>query len=456
MSEALAGWGRTAPTLATVHRTDAAGVSAAVRSAGARGVLARGLGRSYGDAAQNAGGGVIRLPGSEPVMVGPDRGWADVGAGTSLHDLMRVLLPQGLFLAVTPGTREVTVGGSIACDVHGKNQHRTGSFGDHVIHLDLVDADGNVRRIGPDRDPELFWATVGGMGLTGIIIAARIRLRSVDSAWMTVHTSRQPDLDAAMTALREADDRSPYSVSWIDLLARGGSLGRSVLTHGDHASTAALSGPARREPLRVPTRARIGVPLTAPAWLLSRPTVTAFNEMWWRRAPTREQTGLESIADFFHPLDAVGDWNRLYGRRGFVQYQCVVPDGQEEALRSLVVRIATSGRASFLAVLKRFGKENPGWLSFPMPGWTLAVDLPVEPGLGGMLDDLDGRVVAAGGRVYLAKDSRLRPEVVREMYPRIHDLAALRRRTGADRVFTSDLARRLALDGGPENDRSTR
>jgi decaprenylphospho-beta-D-ribofuranose 2-oxidase len=443
----LTGWGRTAPTAShLVSAADPDEVRATLSSAGGRGVIARGLGRSYGDPAQNAGGTVL-MPLPPSIVIAPDAETVRVSAGTSLHDLMTALLPRGRFLPVSPGTRWVSVGGAVACDVHGKSHHRAGTFGRHVASMSLMTADGRVHEIGPEDDPELFWATVGGLGLTGVLLEATLRTIPVQSAWITATTRRTDDLDDTMTVLREADDDVTYSVAWIDTLARGRALGRSVVSLGEHARLDELTGAAARRPWLLPGTPRLGVAGPVPPHLVSWPTVRAFNELWYRKAPRLRQGELQTIGSFFHPLDAVAGWNRLYGARGFVQYQLVVPDTEpgDGALRAAVTLVASLGQGSFLSVLKRFGAENPGLLSFPMPGWTLALDLPVGPGLGEVLDRLDGLVTGVGGRVYLAKDARLQPATLRAMYPRLDAFREVRDRVDPHRLFTSDLSRRLDL-----------
>ncbi len=450
----LTGWGRTAPTMARVHAVaqdvaragDAAeAVAELVGGAGDRGVLARGLGRSYGDAAQNAGGAVVLQPAEGRLDVDVERAEVEVGAGVSLDRLIRELLPHGLFVPVTPGTRFVTVGGAIACDIHGKNHHVDGTFGRHVIWLDLVDAEGRRRRLAPEESPDLFWATVGGMGLTGVVVAARLRLRRVETSVIRVDTDRAANLGELLTLMRQGDAGYTYSVAWIDLLSRGRSLGRSVLTRGEHATTAQLPAGRRADPLAFDARQRLSVPPWVPGGLVNKWSVRAFNEMWFRKAPRRRRGQLESLGGFFHPLDGVGEWNRLYGRRGLTQYQFVVPLDQEDALAEAVDRIAAAGQASFLAVLKRFGPANPAPLSFPDEGWTLALDLPADPRLAPLFNGLDELVVAAGGRVYLAKDARLSRETLHRMYPRLPQFEAVRDEVDPQRVFRSDLARRLGL-----------
>ncbi len=440
------GWGRTAPTTARLLRPRTAEeAAAAVRHWGARGGIARGLGRAYGDAAQNAGGSVLDMTALDRIhVVDADRGVVSCDAGVSLHRLMEVLLPLGWFVPVTPGTRQVTVGGAIGADIHGKNHHVCGSFSRHVRALELLTADGEIRTVLPGT--ELFDATTGGMGLTGVILSATVRLHRVETSLMSVDTERATDLDDLMARLTASDHRYRYSVAWIDLLARGRALGRSVLTRGEHAPLDALPARARRAPLAFRPGQLPPAPGFVPRGLLTRATVGLFNELWYRRAPRYRMGELQRISTFFHPLDGVPHWNRIYGRDGFVQYQFVVGHGQEEALRRIVRRIARQGCPSFLAVLKRFGEGDPGWLSFPIPGWTLALDIPAGlPGLGPFLDGLDEEVAAARGRVYLAKDSRLRPELLAAMYPRLSEFRSLRARLDPRGVFTSDLSRRLTL-----------
>ncbi|MEU0768024.1 FAD-binding oxidoreductase [Streptomyces albogriseolus] len=444
----VTGWGRTAPSAARLIRPRTFEEAVlAVRGCGARGGIPRGLGRAYGDAAQNAGGEVFDMTGLDRIhAIDADGGTVLCDAGVSLHRLMEVLLPLGWFVPVTPGTRYVTVGGAIGADIHGKNHHVSGSFSRHVLSFELLTADGQVRTVVPGTP--LFEATAGGMGLTGVILTATVRLQPVRTSWMTVDTERASDLDDLMARLADTDHRYRYSVAWIDLLARGKATGRAVLTRGDHAPLDALprSARVRREPLSFRTSRLPAAPSFVPEGLLSRTTVGLFNELWYRKAPRARTGELQRIPAFFHPLDGVPHWNRIYGRGGFVQYQFVVGHGREETLRRIVRRISERRCPSFLAVLKRFGDADPGWLSFPAPGWTLALDIPASlPGLGAFLDELDEEVAGAGGRVYLAKDSRLRPDLLAAMYPRLDDFRSLRAELDPRGVFTSDLSRRLRL-----------
>ncbi len=440
----LTGWGGTSPSVATVHSAgDDATLARLVTGAGRRGVLARGLGRSYGDAAQNGGGTVVDMTTRDRVLsVDTATALVEVEAGVSLDHLMQVLLPLGLLVPVTPGTRQVTVGGAIAADIHGKNHHVDGSFGTHVVAMDLLCADGTIRQLTPVS--ELFWATVGGVGLTGLVLRATLRMKKVESAHCLVDTERCTDLDDLLGRMAEGDHRYTYSVAWIDCLARGSSLGRSVLTRGWSATLEQLPHRLRDHPLDFRPRQLAVAPPVFPSGLLNRASVAAFNETWYRKAPRERRGEVQGIAAFFHPLDAVAHWNRIYGPRGCLQYQFVVPFGAEDTLRRCLEMLSEAGQASFLAVLKRFGPSSPGHLSFPTPGWTLALDVPIGAGiLGGLLNRLDEEVLAAGGRQYLAKDSRLPASAIALMYPRLDEWRDIRRAADPAGVFTSDLARML-------------
>ena len=445
---ALTGWGRTAPTVAEVAEpADPAELPRLLAAAPSRGMIARGLGRSYNDAAQNGGGLVIRTTRmSRIISLDPGSGLVTCEAGVSLEQLMIAALPAGWFVPVSPGTRQVTVGGAIAADIHGKNHHRAGSFARHVSSFDLLMADGEVRRIAPEASPELFWATAGGMGLTGIILRATVALTKVQTARLMVDTVRTADIDETMARLADTDDSYGYSVAWTDCLASGAGLGRSVVTSGDFAAVSDLPAAQRRDPLRLRPRSLAGAPRAVPGGLLNHRTVALLNEAWFRKAPRRRTGELQAIGALFHPLDGIRNWNRIYGPAGFLQYQYVVPFGADDAVRRSLERISEARAPSFVTVLKRFGEGDPGWLSFPVRGWTLALDFPARtPGLAGLLDWLDQLVLAAGGRVYLAKDSRLPAGSLAAMYPRLDDFRRLRAQIDPGGVFVSDLARRLSL-----------
>ncbi len=438
----LTGWGRTAPSVAdVVTPDDEAGVVDVLTTS--RALIARGLGRSYGDAAQVGGGVVVSNLGLGGIGTIGDDGVVSVGAGVSFDELLATSIPQGWFVPVTPGTRQVTLGGAVAADVHGKNHHVDGSFGAHVRSLRLVTPSGAFT-VSPDEDPDLFWASVGGMGLTGVITRVSVQMLKIETDRVLVDTERFENLDAVMSAMVDGDAGYRYSVAWVDCMTRGAHMGRAVLTRADHARAADVATPN----LEAPRGARLAVPVDAPSGLLNSLTVRAFNEVWFRSAPRHEVGETQSLATFFHPLDGVRDWNRLYGRRGFVQYQFCIPDSAADTIVRVIERLADSRVPSFLAVLKRFGAATPGPLSFPAPGWTLALDLPVGPSvLPGVLDELDERVIAAGGRVYFAKDARLDPARVRAMYPRLDEFLEVKKRIDPENRVTSDLARRLGLEG---------
>ncbi|SDK29348.1 decaprenylphospho-beta-D-ribofuranose 2-oxidase [Actinopolyspora mzabensis] len=444
----LTGWGRTAPTMADVISTpDVETIARAVREAGPRGVIARGLGRSYGDPAQNAGGTVIDMTALDRIhTIDVDNAAIDVDAGVSLDTLMRRLLPHGLWLPVLPGTRQVTVGGAIGADIHGKNHHSQGSFGSHVISLDLLTADGEVRTLTPDGDsPELFWATVGGMGMTGIVVRATIRLKRVETAYFVVDNIQTRNLDELLEHFTDGSDEDyVYSVAWFDSLARGDRMGRALLTRGNPATLDELPKKLRKNPLGFDAPQLMTAPPIFPNGLVNKYTITAFNEVWYRKAPTKYGS-VQNITQFFHPLDLVGEWNRVYGSNGFLQYQFMVPFGQERMFRRSIDKISASGHVSFLNVLKTFGPGNAAPMSFPDKGWTLTVDIPVTPGLDRLCRELDEMVLEADGRLYLAKESRTTPEMIERMYPRIDEWRKTRAAVDPEGIFRSDLARRLNL-----------
>lgn len=407
-------------------------------------VLARGLGRSYGDAAQCAGGLVLDCTGLDRVLEAPpDTDLLHAEAGLSIDAALQRIVPQGWFLPVTPGTRQVTIGGAVAADVHGKNHHRAGTFGAHVERITLVTPRGRVEA-SPEEQADLFWATVGGMGLTGVVAEAVVRLHPIETAFMIVDTHRVPDLETCMAELTAGDVRHRYSVAWMDCLARGRHLGRSVISRGDHARRADLPLRQQARALEYRPRIRLAVPATAPCNVFGAAAAFAGNELWYRKAPTRRLGEIQTLSAFFHPLDAIGDWNRLYGPRGFTQYQFVVPFGAEATVRQVIEVLQSHRVRPTLAVLKRFGDPDPAPLSFPMAGWTLALDIPLgHRTIAAVLDELDELVAAARGRVYLAKDGRLRPELLRVMYPRTDEWLAVRERADPDGLLASDLWRRL-------------
>ena len=420
--ERVSGWGRYPVRSGRVTRPERLAVPP-----DAPRIVARGLGRAYGDAAVPMAEDdlVVETVRADRILAfDAASGRLRCEAGLSLAEIIRLYLPRGWFPPVTPGTQYVTVGGCVACDVHGKNHHRDGSFSRFVERLTLLLADGSVIECGPDEERELFLATVGGMGLTGLIVDVTLRLTRVESPWIVLETEGVRGLGEMMDGLREAAAAWPYTVGWIDGLARGPSLGRGVLMRGRHA-TRAEAGPRAPRPRRA-----LRVPVDAPGWLLSPAAMRAFNTVYYRLHGGRLRRRLVSCEQFFYPLDAIRDWNRLYGRQGFLQYQCVLPRAAGlEPLTALLGHLAAAGAASFLAVIKDCGPGGEAYLSFPMEGTTLALDLPFRgPRTEALVHELNARVIRAGGRVYLAKDAVTRAEDFARMMPRLTAWRAVRDR----------------------------
>jgi len=440
--EPVAGWGRHPIGRGTVSRPERL-----LLPSDGRPVLARGLGRSYGDAAVPASPGALVLETARAdriVAFDRERGTLTCEAGLSLTEILRIFLPRGWFPPVTPGTTFVTVGGCVACDVHGKNHHRDGSFGRFVDRLVIQVADGRTIECGPARDRELFLATVGGMGLTGLITEVTLRLQPVETGWMVVETAPVPGLRAMLDGLRDAGKDWPYTVGWIDCLARGASLGRGILMRGRHASRSeAPAGPP-------PEPRQLAVPLDAPEWLLSPVLMRGFNSAYYLDRLRRSRRPARPVPyhGFFYPLDAIGGWNRLYGGRGFLQYQCVVPHAAGlPVVSELLERVARAGTASFLAVIKDCGSESDAYLSFPLEGTTLALDLPYRgPRTEALVHELNAVLIAAGGRIYLAKDAVTRPEDFARMVPRLPEWRKVRDRWDPEHRFRSAQSVRVLGD----------
>ena len=414
----------------------------------ARGVplIARGNGRAYGDAALNPELTLAMRAMDRMQSFDAETGLLRCEAGVLLADVLETFAPRGWFPPVVPGTKLVTVGGMIAADVHGKNHHRAGAFGAHVESLTLATADGEIRQCSRKENAGLFCATLGGMGLTGVILSASFRLQPIETAFILEETLPARGLDEIMSLFEESRGM-PYSVAWIDCLARGAKLGRSLMMRGAFMERSALPPRLASDPLRPPPQGKFTVPLDAPSALLNRASIGLFNELYYRLGRARAGAGPVYFEPFFFPLDRIGAWNRLYGRRGFLQYQCVLPKDESRAgIAALLERIAAAGQGSFLAVLKLFGPAGEGPLSFPMEGYTLALDFPLRSGTLELLDALDAITHRCGGRVYLAKDARCAPQWVREGYPRLDAFAAARSEAaGGPPRFASALSRRLGL-----------
>ena len=438
----LSGWGRTAWSDTYLLSVECDELLNGL--AGREPMIARGLGRSYGDCAVIAGGQTIKT--NTWLDMSMENEILTAGSGVTLESIMEQWLPHGWFVPVTPGTRFVTVGGAIASDIHGKNHHKDGTFGAHVVELDLLVANGDVLTVSPKVDPEIFWATVGGMGLTGVIISAKIRMIQVETSRIRTVTSRFANVHDLMSAMIVSDKENRYSVAWIDMLAKGKSLGRAVLSNGDHASISDLSKRDRNTPLAYVPMQRIHSPKWFPNGLLNNLTVRLFNELWFRKSPRQSKSAIQTVSKFFHPLDGIEGWNRMYGSAGFIQYQFVVPDSAAHLVPEIIEMFVRAKCPVFLSVLKRFGDQNSGLLSFPLKGWTLAVDVSASfHGLFELLDEMDSHVVELGGRIYLSKDSRMNPYYLGTMYPRLNEFLAVKNRIDPDHLFTSNLSLRLGL-----------
>ena len=429
------GWGRYPRHAAQLMQPQS--VRDAIQQLGEHGpLLGRGMGRSYGDSAL-ADKLISTRQLNRLFSFDEQSGLLACAAGISLGELLDVFVPRGWFLPITPGTQFVSIGGAIASDVHGKNHHVHGCFSECVDSIELLLGDGSQVTCSRSERPELFHASCGGMGLTGLIVAATLRLLPIESAYIKQTTYKAANLEAVLQ-LFEAHAAATYSVAWIDCLASGAALGRSLLMLGEHA---------RDGQLVLPAKPRLSVPLDMPSFLLNRFSVQAFNELYYQRIRRHESKQRVSYESFFYPLDGLQQWNRLYGKQGFVQYQFVIPKAAGlEGMRAILERISASHRGSFLAVLKAFGAANDNLLSFPMDGYTLALDFKLEAGLLTLLEELDRMVLAYGGRLYLAKDARMSEATFKQSQPNWQQFQEVRAQYGALGKFASLQSRRLGLD----------
>lgn len=437
----ISGWGRYPVVDARIERPSTyaeAGLLLDRKEAVPR--IARGMGRSYGDSA--LAGNVVEMRRLDHFLhFDESTGALRCSAGVTLADILSVFVPRGWTLPVVPGTRYVSVGGAIASDVHGKNHHRSGCFSEYVDELVLLTGDGMTRACSRGSHADLFQATCGGLGLTGIVLEACIRLVRINSTLIEQTTYKAASLDEALD-LFDTHHAATYSVAWIDCLATGKAMGRSLVMTGEPSAEAM---PAGR--MASPSAAALGVPVEMPSALLNRYSIQAFNTLYYQRvreAQTRQQVPYEK---FFFPLDGIDGWNRLYGKNGFVQYQFVLPKAAgKQAMKAILQRITASRRGSFLAVLKALGPHNGNLLSFPLEGHTLALDFKMEAGVLALLDELDAMVNDHGGRVYLAKDARMSAAAFRSQYSRWEAFQAIREHYGAIGRFASLQSKRLGLD----------
>ena len=461
----LTGWGRTAPALSHVLTPrsveEIAAAVAAVNDANSsspsylrRGLVARGLGRSYGDSAQNSGGLVVDMSRFNRIHeLNAETATAVVDGGVNLDQLMRAALPFGLWVPVLPGTRQVTVGGAIGHDIHGKNHHSAGSFGNHVTRMELLVADGRVLTLEPggtgdDPDGTLFWATVGGNGLTGIVLKAWIAMTRTETAYFLADTDQTASLDETIALHTDGSEaKYTYSSAWFDAISAPPKLGRAAVSRGSLATLAELEEYAPKlagDPLAMNAKPLLTFPDVFPNGLANKYTFGPIGEVYYRLGGT-SRNQIKTLPAFYHMLDLFGEWNRAYGSKGFLQYQFIVPPGEVEGFKQVIRDIQASGHYSFLNVFKLFGPGNQAPLSFPMEGWNICVDFPINSRLNAFVTELDAKVMEMGGRLYTAKDSRVSAELFHRMYPQIDSWISTRRAIDPNGVFVSDMGRRLEL-----------
>jgi decaprenylphospho-beta-D-ribofuranose 2-oxidase len=402
--------------------------------------VTRGSGLSYGDASL-ANTVVSTLRYNKILNFNTVTGTIQVEAGITLDEVLQKIVPMGWFLPVTPGTKFITVGGAVAGDVHGKNHHSEGAFCKYVVQIEVMMADGRREVCGPDHNPELFRLICGGLGHAAIILSVTFNLKSIKTAFIRQRNVVVNNLEAMLENL-QSFNAATYSVSWIDCLARGSSLGRGVIMLGEHAATDEVTG---KDYLQVHRAPKLSAPFFFPAFLLNSFSVRTFNFLYFHKFRLSAKESIVHYDPYFYPLDFVRNWNKLYGRRGFLQYQFVIPfDQASKGLRIILDKISKSGMASFLAVLKALG-EGENLLSFPMPGFTLALDFPVSDKIFALLDELDKIVVDLGGRIYLVKDARMQPEIYWKGYPNATKFKTQVSQLDPRHQFESALSKRLNM-----------
>lgn len=440
MIKRVSGWGRSLHSVTDLKIAKPLDVLVVMRSE--RGVIARGLGRSYGDSAANTGGITLELCDYGRIQIDTESGIATLGSRVSIQKLEEECLPLGYFPFVVPGTAKVTIGGAIASDIHGKSHHKVGSFSNHLIEMKLLTSDGVERTIFPSGETsDLFWATVGGMGLTGIILEAKIRLQKIETSFVEVVESRTRNLDQLLATLMDFNQRFHYTVAWVDL--SGKFVGRGIVSGANHARISDLTDRELQKRLapKIINELKIAFPFNFS--LINNWTIRVFNSVWFKKPLGRK---IQQIQKYMHPLDGISNWNEVYGNHGFVQYQFVIPYEKSNLLKTVLTKMGEVKCASFLTVLKSFGENSKGFISFPIKGWTLAVDLPMSgPKLSRVLREIDEIVVSAGGRIYLTKDSRLNSQLLPEMYPDLEKWKKIKQEFDPLNQFQSDQGRRLKL-----------
>lgn len=405
-------------------------------------VIPRGNGRCYGDASL-ADHTISTLHYNRILSFDTQKGIFECQSGLTLDRILEVIVPKGWFLPVTPGTKFITVGGAIGSDVHGKNHHVDGSFSNHVIEMDVMVADGTILTCSPEQNADLFEATCGGMGLTGMVTRAKFSLKKIETSYIRQKQIKAQNLDELLQLFEEYKHYT-YSMAWIDCLTKGEQFGRGILIVGEHATLADLNDSQKKKPLALPRKPRITFPFNLPSWVLNTFTVKAFNFLYYGKNLKKEINTVVPYEPFFYPLDAILHWNRGYGKKGFVQYQFVLPLSAKKGLVEILKRISDEGLGSFLAVLKVFGPQK-SLISFPDEGYTLALDFPVRKGLFRFLDELDEIVLQYGGRLYMSKDARMKPEVLLKGYPELERFKSIVRKYNPGAKFSSMQSQRLLL-----------
>ncbi len=409
-------------------------------------LLPRGLGRSYADQATNLNRSIVKMEKlNRFISFDQEKGILECEAGANLEDIIQYLAPRGWFPMITPGTKYITIGGAIANDVHGKAHHADGSFVNCVYDFTIMLADGRILKASREENSDLFWANFGGLGLLGTILTARIQLRKIETTYFVQKAVAAKNLDAMLDAIDESDKDYSSSVAWLDSMAKGASLGRGVLTMGNHAKLADLPANLKADPLKLGKKAKLSVPFYLPSFSLNTLSVKVLNTALYIM-----QKGGKPIAHydkFFYPLDMINNWNRGYGKRGFIQYQFVIPmENGRENIRKILTEITKSNCVPFLNVLKKFGKGQGGLLSFPFEGYTFAIDFPIKDQLKPFTQKLDQMVLSMGGRIYLGKDAYLDEATFKAMYPQYKEWLEIKRKYDSNNVFSSDLSRRIGLE----------
>ena len=412
-----------------------------------RACIARGLGGSYGDAALNQKQHVVLTERLDRLLFfDPQRGMICAEAGISLQKLLNFTVPQGWFLPVTPGTKQVTLGGCVAADIHGKNHPQEGSIGQHLLELELITAQGKRIICSKGQEASLFWASVGGMGLTGIIGTITLQLKAIQTSYLVLQQKSATDLSHTLAYLAQANQHPyEYAVAWLDCL--NPPWHHSIIQYARHATLDDnLSCQQRLNPLANAVQKPYLIPMALPTSLLHPSLIKSFNRYYFKSMLRKADHYIAHYSAYCYPLDQLAHWPRLYGPSGFIQYQCALPNpNADRVIKKLLASLREKNCPVYLATLKYFGDESPAWLSFPLPGFSLALDLPMRPDLLSCLDDVDSLVAAAGGRVYLAKDARLKPEMFRAMYPRHPTWLAIKHHWDPEQQFSSSLSRRLKL-----------